>query len=121
MGYFLDTYAIIEYLQGNEAYLPYFEEQDLHTSTLDIIELYYYLLAKKGEKKADELCVPFLAISQNPKPLTIKNAMKFRLEHKKKNLSYADCISYVMAKENGLKFLTGDKEFKGLANVEFVK
>lgn len=32
-----------------------------------------------------------------------------------------DCIGYVYAKENGLRFVTGDKEFEGMENVEFVK
>ena len=78
-------------------------------------------MLKKGEKLADEWTIPFVAVSNNPKPLTIKNAMKFRLANKKKKLSYADCIGYQLAKEHGLKFLTGDKEFENLPNVEFVK
>lgn len=52
---------------------------------------------------------------------TLQSAVKFRKEHKKKNLSYADCIGYTFALKNNLKFLTGDKEFKVMDNVEFVK
>ena len=51
----------------------------------------------------------------------IKQAMKFRYEHKKRKMSMTDCISYFQAKELGLKFLTGDKEFQDLDNVEFVR
>jgi len=47
--------------------------------------------------------------------------MKFRKKNKKRNLSYTDCIGYVYATENDLIFLTGDKEFENLENVEFVK
>jgi len=36
-------------------------------------------------------------------------------------MSMADCISYIQSKEVGVKFLTGDKEFEDLDNVEFVK
>ncbi len=32
-----------------------------------------------------------------------------------------DCIGYIFAKQLGIKFLTGDKEFENLDNVEFVK
>ena len=32
-----------------------------------------------------------------------------------------DCIGYIIAKRLGMKFLTGDKEFEGFENVEFVK
>ena len=47
-------------------------------------------------------------------------ANKFRQRHKEKNLSIADCIGYVFAMKNGLAFVTGDKEFKGLPGVEFL-
>ena len=47
--------------------------------------------------------------------------MEFRYKNKKKKLSMTDCISYFQAKELGIKFLTGDKEFQNLENVEFVK
>jgi len=47
--------------------------------------------------------------------------MQFRIKNRHKNLSMTDCISYIMAKRLGIKFLTGGKEFKNLENVEFVK
>ena len=51
----------------------------------------------------------------------LKEAIKFRKKNKSKNLSYTDCIGYIYALKNNLMFLTGDKEFKDLKNVEFVK
>ena len=57
----------------------------------------------------------------SPSPKMIIEAMKFRYENKKKKMSTTDCISYIMAKELEIKFLTGDKEFEHLENVEFVK
>lgn len=121
MGYFLDTYAIIEYLQGNKRFYPYLKEENLLTSVFNLTELYYRLLSLGGERYADEKSLPFVSISASPKPLTIKSAMKFRLANKGRNLSYADCIGYQLAKERGLIFLTGDKDFKDLPDVEFVK
>jgi uncharacterized protein len=47
--------------------------------------------------------------------------MKFRYKNRKKNLSVPDCISYLQAKSLGIKFLTGDKKFENMENVEFVK
>lgn len=32
-----------------------------------------------------------------------------------------DCVGYVVSQRLGMKFLTGDKEFRGLPNVEFVQ
>jgi uncharacterized protein len=43
------------------------------------------------------------------------------LKRKKRKLSIPDCIGYVVAKREGAKFLTGDKEFENFSNVEFVK
>ena len=56
-----------------------------------------------------------------PSKETIRRAMLFRQHHKKKNLSYADCIGYQLALDREIRFLTGDKEFKILPHVEFVQ
>jgi len=42
-------------------------------------------------------------------------------ENKKKNLSFFDCAGYIFARENNYKFVTGDKEFENLPNVEYIK
>ena len=47
--------------------------------------------------------------------------MEFRLKWKDRGVSITDCVGYIMAREMGIKFLTGDKEFEGLEGVEFVK
>ena len=47
-------------------------------------------------------------------------ASKFRKLHSSKDFSMTDCIGYAYAKEKGLTFVTGDEEFKGFENVEFV-
>ena len=39
----------------------------------------------------------------------------------KKKLSTPDSFGYITAQKYGLKFLTGDKQFKGMNGVEFVK
>ncbi len=51
----------------------------------------------------------------------IQEAVKLRKENKKRNLSYADCIGYIYAKQNDFLFLTGDKEFEHMSNVEFAR
>jgi len=43
------------------------------------------------------------------------------MKSNKSNLSYVDCIGYILAKELKVGFLTGDREFEGMDNVEFVK
>jgi len=49
----------------------------------------------------------------------IKQATELKL--RKKVMSFADVIGYVMARKYGVKFLTGDEDFRGMKNVEFVK
>ena len=36
-------------------------------------------------------------------------------------LSYVDCIGYMISRQLGIKFLTGDEQFKDFEGVEFVK
>ena len=52
----------------------------------------------------------------------IEGAMKLRFKLKKKgfDVSYADALGYYLANTSNVKFLTGDKYFKGLEGVEFV-
>ena len=45
--------------------------------------------------------------------------MNFKIKNKR--LSIPDAIGYIISKKLGVKFLTGDNDFKNLSNVEFVK
>ena len=45
--------------------------------------------------------------------------MSLKLKHK--NLSIPDSIGYITAKRLGIKFLTGDEDFRNFENVEFIK
>lgn len=118
--YFFDTYAIIEMQNSNPNYLR-FVGTPIIGSVYNKTELFYSNLADKGEKEAkarmEKANMGILEIKDED----IIDACKFRLKHKAKKLSYADCIGYTLAKRNNLKFLTGDNMFKGMENVEFVK
>jgi len=51
----------------------------------------------------------------------IMAAALLKRELNKRNVSMADCIGYALASQLGIKFLTGDKEFENLKDVEYVK
>lgn len=119
--YFADTYALIEFVRGNRHYSKYFLENKTSTTRLNLMELYYATLREGGEELAEEYYESFLSSAINIDDETIKDAMKFRYSVKKKKLSYVDAIGYMLALEKGIKFLTGDNQFKGMADVEFVK
>ena len=120
-SYFYDSYAIIEYLNGNLNYKKYFIELDGVTTLYNVMEVYYSVLNEEGEEKAKEILKLLKPIIIYPKVKDAEVAMKFRFKHKKKKYSYADCLGYVMAKRMKYKFLTGDEGFRGVTNVEFVK
>jgi len=118
--FFADTYALIELIMGSKNYLPYLSKQ-LVTSQFNVMELYYYLLRNYNQQTADndmavlwEICAP---ITQN----SIAEGMKLKFENAKEKLSYIDCVGWALAKEKGIKFLTGDEKFENKENVEFVK
>jgi len=118
--YFFDTYAIIEILKANPLYVKYKNVKAIIT-ILNLIELHYKLLRDFNEKLADELMNEYSKYVVDIDNDIIKEANDFKLLNKGKKLSMPDVVGYATALRYGVKFLTGDKEFKDLRNVEFVK
>ena len=85
------------------------------------MEVYYRILKEFNLQDANKFFEETLEFVIEIENEVIKEAMIFRLQNSKRNLSYIDCIGYVTAKKNGLKFLTGDIQFKDMENVEFVQ
>lgn len=117
---FLDSYAIIEILKRNPEYARFAEATPVSTR-VNLVEVAYHLLEDFPKEKAAEIIkslrIETLEIQEEQ---TAKIAI-FRKEHAKKKFSYIDCIGYVLAKNNGISFVTGDKQFEGMPNVEFEK
>jgi predicted nucleic acid-binding protein len=118
---YFDTYALFEIIEGNSNYKDYINNIAIIITKLNLMELYYGLLLKYNEKTANHFYNKFLPYCTIIEDETIKKAMIFRALNKKKDLSYVDCIGYIISKQRNVKFLTGDKEFKDMENVEFVK
>jgi predicted nucleic acid-binding protein len=120
MEYFFDSYAIIEIIHQNSSYLKY-NPSVIITNLLHLAEVYYHLLIHYNEKTADywisKLNLSFIEITSQ----VAMEASKFKFKNKNSKLSYADCIGYITAQKYGLIFLTGDKEFKHMKGVEFVR
>lgn len=120
VNYFWDSYAIIELEKGNPNYLNY-SSSPIIISIFNLAEIYYSFINDIDDKEADKLYEDYRsAVVEVPDDI-LKEAMEFKKQNKKKKLSYTDCIGYIYARQNGMRFLTGDKEFKDLENVEFVK
>ncbi|NMA44313.1 MAG: type II toxin-antitoxin system VapC family toxin [Candidatus Diapherotrites archaeon] len=121
MQYFADSYAIIEFLKENKNYKKYFEQHEIITTKFNLMEVYYSSLIEKNKNYADKVYSIFLPNCVEVPDAIIHEAMLFKLAKRKNNISYIDAIGYTIAKEMRVKFLTGDKEFRNLENVEFVK
>ena len=120
MGYFFDTYAIIEIIKGNKNYEKY-KLEDIITSILNLGELYYAMLRDFDRQIADFWHEKLKTVSISVDSDIVIKAMKFRFENKKKGFSFIDCVGYILSNELDIIFLTGDPAFEGLPNVEFVK
>ncbi len=118
--YFLDTYAIVEMVKGNQNYIKYLDS-DCHTTIMNLYELYFTLLKNFGKEFAEKHFKMLLSLKIELKDEYIPKACDFKLRLHKSNISYVDALGYIIALENGFKFLTGDIAFNGLDNVEFVK
>jgi len=119
IGYFFDSYAIIELLKENPAY-AIFKEEKINITIFNLAEIYWHFLLE-NEETAESVYKKFRDSVTEIDDETIKDAMKFRKKHKNRDLSYTDCIGYIYAIKNNLIFLTGDKEFENIPNVKFVK
>lgn len=118
--YFFDSYAVMEILKGKSNYAVY-KEKNIVLTKLNLFEIYHNILYQFNEglaEKVYEMYIPYVVDFGDD---VIKQAAKFRLEHIKKRLSMTDCIGYVYSLKADIRFLTGDKEFEGFENVEFVK
>ena len=119
--YFFDSYAFYEILAGNERYKPYAKNIAIVTTKMNLMELHYGILANHGKEVADKIYDEYSKFAIEIDDAALKDANVLKLSLKKRNLSYVDCIGYVLARKRGIRFLTGDRQFWDMENVEFVK
>ncbi|MBS3093542.1 PIN domain-containing protein [Candidatus Pacearchaeota archaeon] len=120
-SYFFDSFAFFEIIRGNPNYSKFSTNTSIITTKMNLMELYYWLLRREGKEMADKYYEKFLPYCVEITDHDIKRACEFRLQNKNKELSYIDCIGYIIAVEKKIKFLTGDEGFRNIGNVEFVK
>lgn len=116
----LDTYALVEIVRNNPKFEKYVS-QEIILNNLTLAEFYGVLLREHGEKTADYWFKKLERFSfQVPKEILIE-AVKFKHKYRKQKISFFDAVGYIFSLKHGLKFVTGDKEFEKLPNVEFIK
>lgn len=121
LAFFFDSYALIEIYEGNSKYEKY-KKVKVITSFFQLYETYYSLVRNNyTEDEIENFFIKLKNFCINLDFKWIPESVRFRRKYIKRDLSYADCLGYVIAKDMKVKFLTGDKEFKDLENVEFVE
>lgn len=121
-AFVFDTYALIELIEGNPAYLKYANAKMIINAFIFAefcyvgIRRYRDYLAE-AEQKSRAVIGSLSAVS----PEEIMEAMTFRFSNRQKDVSTTDCVSYIQARNLGVSFLTGDGAFEGMPGVEFVK
>lgn len=118
---FFDSYALCEISYGNPRYTDFAQSAAIIVTQLNLMEFYYHLILNYGKEEAERLVKRYEEYSVPFSTETIMEAMDFRKVHKKKKLSYTDCIGYTVALKSGALFLTGDRQFHDLPHVLFVK
>ncbi len=117
---FYDTYALYAIATGKESYSE-FVKGKIMTGLMNLYEFYYILIKENNKKLADEFFNRLINSCVKINPELVKEAANFRFKEIKRKFSYVDCLGYGIAKENRVKFLTGDRGFKGMPNVVFVE
>ncbi len=116
---YLDTYALYEVMDGNPNFLHYLN-QNFTISDLTLTEFYALLLRRFNQNTADYWANQFRIYSESTPFSILVKAVIFR-KQTGKNISFFDAVGYMHAKENNYLFVTGDKEFETMQNVEFIQ
>lgn len=116
----LDTYALIEISKGNPKFVAYLDSEFVITD-LTLVEFYSVILREYDEKTAEYWFKKLERYAVSADKLILKEAVKFRYENKKSDISFFDAVGYVFSIKKGYFFVTGDKEFENFEGVEFKK
>lgn len=127
MKIIIDAYAWIEYLDGSESGLKIKEflekENEIFTLTLTIAEV-----ISRAARVGADTGIAYNAIIYNSNIIDINRdiAREAGLIHAKikkeiKDFGLVDSFLLVVANKIGAKIMTGDKHFKNIKNVIFIK
>jgi predicted nucleic acid-binding protein len=116
--HFLDTFALVEILNGNAAYAG--EVSGGGTSLYHLYELHVQVARLRDEATADAVFRDLRRIAEDVRDGDVLAASRVKRAHAKKKLSYGDALGYAMAGERGIAFVTGDRAFRGMDGVRFI-
>lgn len=126
MAMVLDAWALMAYLEDEPAAVEVeriLDEadsagSDLLLSAVNWGEIYYSVGRTVSLKAAEEvafkvLTMPIRIIGVSDDLMLVRQAAKYKAAHR---ISYADCFAAALAKLTSSPLITGDEEFRQLAN-----
>ena len=116
----LDSYALWEIQLGNPKFAAIMEK-DFIVADWTLVEFYKTILREHNLATADYWLRKLLPFCKKAEFSVLIKAVQFQYNNKKRNFSLFDCVGYVFSLESNCQFVTGDKEFKGVANVLFMQ
>ena len=116
----LDTYALVEIHNGNPKF-AWFLGEDIVITDITLAEFYANIYRRHDLRTAEYWAKKMSFFCKSVSRDVLLKAVRFRIDNKGKNFSFFDCVGYVFAIENNIKFVTGDREFKTMEGVEFLK
>jgi len=116
----LDTYALVEINNGNPRFTRLLKGE-LVITDITMAEFYAILYRTYNLQTADYWHKQLSFFCRPVSREILLKASKFRIDNRKQDLSFFDCVGYIFALENNIPFVTGDKEFQHRKGVEFIK
>ena len=126
--FFFDTYAMLAIARGDTRFEPYLDVEPV-TTWWNVMEFYFVSRRDGVERtRAEQLARRYRPRCLEPDEATCFAGAEFRLRHRyrdssgrMKRVSYADALGYHCALAERVPFLTGDRGFRGLPGVEYVR
>ena len=103
----LDTYALVEIAKGNPKFAEYLNSQFI-ICDLILAEFYGVILREEGEKVADYWFKKLENYALSADLETLIEAIKFRQDHKKSNISFFDATGYIFSLKNNQQEIKQD-------------
>ena len=122
-SFFADSYAIIEILKGNENYRHY-QAGQLITTEFNICEVAFAVCRDYPDRTRQVMARVrkiVTRVSTTDEDYCLGATMRRKTTSAGKKLSTIDCVGYAVSRRQKIPFLTGDREFEDIEDVEFVR
>ena len=116
----LDTYALVELSDGNPKFSILIKEEFVITDPT-MAEFYIIMRKKHNDQTAQYWHKKLAPFCKPVARQTLINALIFREENRKEDISIFDAIGYEFTRENKHVFVTGDKAFRNKEGALFIQ